>query len=692
MLQGSSGDYDRDLPRNSRWLDPYNVLQTNLQEIDVLMDVDAAADAAVDYGADTWLLNAGGIESFYPTDLPFQTRNPLLATRPSGDLFGDAVAAAKRRDLKIIARLDMSKVSTRIANEHPEWLFRSADGKPQVYNTLFSVCPSAEYYQSRTFDVLDEIIDRYDIDAVFFNWFNFNERDYDEVMHGPCHCDSCKTGFDRFSGGKELPADMKAETFGLWRQYVSATLGDLTARIANHVNAKERDIGVILRAGAPIVYLEANNAFRAMPGTELWPHATAEAVSAHISSRPESSVMVNCVAFIDSTYRMGSEQPEHFAQYVLQTMARGGNPSAYYMGAPGRLPMAWSISSGREVMRFRSSHTDLYRALRPAANIGLVRPDIASSAPNHWDALEEFRGVYLSLLEAHLPFDVIPIDQLGKLGANGGLDRYSLMILPDVGTLGRAAAAVDAFVHRGGNLIATGSSGLSRDGAIELQSSPARRTPLVVLSGTELRSTFVTDAAQPRMGEYHYEAPVLPVYGRYLPFDWKPEAEEVGFLLPQAPFAPPELAYGHTGSAHPDYVRGRYGGGAVTCIPWTIGRTYREFSKTDVRDHLLGIVRSLVIPDITGDLHENVELITGRSGHSTVIHVLNHTGARRRSYGPLVPVTGGWLRLTGRGHEKAVVETLVAGIELESRTLDDDLVIDLPPLELFEVVTVTPRS
>lgn len=402
--------------------------------------------------------------------------------------------------------------------------------------------------------------------------------------------------------------------------------------------------------------------------------------------------MVNCVAFIDSTYRMGSEQPEHFAQYVLQTMARGGNPSAYYMGAPGRLPMASSISAGREVMRFRSRHNDMYRKLRPTANIGLVRSDIASSAPNHWDALEEFRGVYQSLLEAHLPFDVIPVDQLGKLGAAGGLNQYSLLILPDVGTLGGAAAAVDEFVHGGGKIVATGSSGMSRDGVVELQSNPALRTLDSVLSGAELRSTFVTDVEQPRMNEFHYQAPVVPVYGRYHRFVWKPDAEKVGFLLPRAPFAPPELAYGHTGSAHPDYVRGNYGSGEYAYVPWTIGRTYREFGKTDVRDHLLGLVRSLASPEVTGDLHEGAELIAGRSGDSTVIHVLNHTGARRRSYGPHVPITGGRLRLAGRGREKVSVEALLAGLTLDAVAVNDDLVINLPPLELFEVITVTAQQ
>ena len=48
--------------------------------------------------------------------------------------------------------------------------------------------------------------------------------------------------------------------------------------------------------------------------------------------------------------------------------------------------------------------------------------------------------------------------------------------------------------------------------------------------------------------------------------------------------------------------------------------------------------------------------------------------------------------MAGRGREKVLVEALVAGLQLESRAVNDDLVIDLPPLELFEVLTVTTQG
>ncbi|NUU24933.1 MAG: hypothetical protein HOV68_26020, partial [Streptomycetaceae bacterium] len=354
------------------WQEPFTVFQTNLQEIDATMDVEAALDVIESHGADTWLVNAGGIVAFYPTDLPYQARNPFLADRPSGDLLGDAVTAAKRRGLRVIARLDLSKVTARVAAEHPDWLFTSATGRPQVYNALHSTCLSGAYYHERALDILDEILDRYPVDGFFFNWFNFNERDYSEVVHGVCHCGACVKRFAEFSDGRELPDTVESTALPLWQRYKDATMHELGAKYTEHLRRRDRDLALILSKGAPIAYHEGNNAFRHMQGRDFWPHATAEAVSAHVSAGPDSPLMLNAAAHIESTYRMGAEQPEHVAQYLVQAIARGGNPSTYILGAPGRLSMT-NVSVARHVTRFHREQRDLYAALRPAATIGLVR-------------------------------------------------------------------------------------------------------------------------------------------------------------------------------------------------------------------------------------------------------------------------------------------------------------------------------
>ncbi|NGY65274.1 hypothetical protein G7043_40905 [Lentzea sp. NEAU-D13] len=668
----------------SRWQHPFTVFQTNLQEIDATMDVEAALDVVEDHGADTWLVNAGGISAFYPTDLPYHARNPFLADRPSGDLLGDAVTAANRRGVRVLARLDLSKITAGIAAEHRDWLFVSATGKPQIYNALHSTCLSAEYYQERAFEIFDEILDRYPVDGFFFNWFNFNERDYSEVVHGVCHCACCVKRFAELSGGRELPDSQESPTFGLWRRYTETTKAELGRRYTDHLAARDRDLALVLNKGGSVGYQEGNNAFRHMAGKELWPHGTAEAVSAHVSGHAATPLIVNVPAHVDSTYRMAAEQPEHVAQHLLQAIARGGNPSTYILGAPGRLPMT-SVSQALHVTRFHRDHHTLYAALRPAATIGLVRPSFGRGGYSTFlKTVEEFRGVYQALQQKHLPFDVLPLGGL----TSTPLEHYQLVVLPGVGSLGPGAAQViDEFVARGGSLLSTGDSGFTADGGAELAASPALRRIGAEMSGKELWSTYATLDDQPRIDENAFDGSIVPIYGTGARCVWKPGTTKAGTILAQAPWGPPELSYGHTATGDPAVASAKHGSGTSSMITWTIGRTYREFAKTEVRDHLLRVLEPLAGVRVSAELPEQVELILGRDDDGYVAHLLNQTGARRRSFGPHVPITGGRLLIHGAtGHEQATA--LVAGRDLPVRQVEGTLVIDLPTVDLFEVVRV----
>ncbi|UGQ11410.1 beta-galactosidase trimerization domain-containing protein [Yinghuangia sp. ASG 101] len=677
-------------PPRSRWREPFTVFQTNLQEIDATMDVEAALDVIESHGADTWLLNAGGIVAFHPTDLAYQTRNPFLADRPSGDLVGDAVTAAQRRGVRVIARLDLSKVDARVAAAHPEWLFTSATGEPQVYNALFSTCPSGGYYQECALQILDEILDRYPVDGFFFNWFNFNERDYSEVVHGVCQCRSCVERFAEFSGGRDLPDSVDSPALPLWLRYKEATLAGLAREYTDHTAPRDRDLALILPRGGGIAYHEGNNAFRHMPGKELWPHAVAEAVSAHVASRPTSPLVLNAAAHIDATYRMGAEQPEHVAQYLLQAIARGGNPSTYVLGAPGRLPME-SVSTARSVTRFHREHRDLYAHLRPAATIGLVRPGMGRGGhATYLETLEEFRGIYAALQQKHLPFDVLPLGDLAAIAGAGALERYRLVVLPDVAAIGwEVARKLDEFVARGGNLLSTGDSGITADGGAETASCPARRRIGNALAGKEVWATYATLDAQPHTDEGRFAGSVVPVFGTNARYVWKPGSTKTGAIITQAPWGPPELAYGHTPGGDPAVASTRYGSGLSAMIPWTVGRTYHEFAKTEVRDHLLKVVEPLAGVRVTAELPEQVELVLGRDHEGYVVHLLNQTGARRRSFGPHVPIAHGRLVLRD-ATESTRADALVAARELATRRRGEALVVDLPVLDLFEVVRIRP--
>ncbi len=64
---------------------PIRLIQTNLREIDALMDVDAYMKSIEAASANVVLLNVGGIVANYPTKLPFHYKNTFM----KGDLVGE---------------------------------------------------------------------------------------------------------------------------------------------------------------------------------------------------------------------------------------------------------------------------------------------------------------------------------------------------------------------------------------------------------------------------------------------------------------------------------------------------------------------------------------------------------------------------------------------------------------------------
>src|SRR5215467_345510 len=96
--------------------------QINLNERDALSaDVGAWMDYWASLRVSTVLLNGGGIVAFYPTQVPYHHRSPFLGSR---DLFGEMVAAARRRGLHVVARMDPDLAYQDALDTHPEWFER----------------------------------------------------------------------------------------------------------------------------------------------------------------------------------------------------------------------------------------------------------------------------------------------------------------------------------------------------------------------------------------------------------------------------------------------------------------------------------------------------------------------------------------------------------------------------------------
>jgi hypothetical protein len=451
-----------------------------------------------------------------------------------------------------------------------------------------------------------------------------------------------------------------------------------------HIKERRPNVFLLGRT-ADVIFHEANNAL----GRQLWHHATSEEVSAPRAYRPDQPVLVNAVTFMDMPYRMAGEEPEHFAQYFIQTLSRGGNPSTYIMGTPGLIPYP-ALPVAGEITRFLRKWRHVYDGMRPCARTGLVRPKQNSrSADQHEQATAEFRGLYAALQEGHVPFDVVPQERIGDMELNGSLERYALLVLPDLGALAlESARSLDRFVAAGGRILATGSTGFAEDGANQMACLAAESRLAATTRADLLWSTYVAPEGS-IVAEHTYAGPIAPIYGAYHYCAWRTGAEQRLQMLARAPFGPPEKAYGHEPVDHPGYVLFRSGKGRSATVPWTIGRGYRDLGLTVERDLILSIVETLLGGDeaISAEVPEQVEVTVHKNDHRTIVHLVNMSGARPNGFGRPLPIRGGTLRIRDASHLRHAT-ALVAETACAVSREEDAISVTLPEFDRFEVIVI----
>lgn len=658
------------------WDRPFRTFQTNLREIDADLDVDGVLKFIVTFGADAWLLNTGGIISNYPSDLEFQTRNPVLAERSSGDLIGDAVTAAHAAGVKLLCRMDFSKVAGPVADAHPDWCFRGPDGRRQEYQGLVSVCPNGGYYQEAVVAVLDEITDRYDVDGFFFNWFSFNEVDYSRTYHGVCHCDACVAAYAAWGGGGgDLPNGRGDAEYPRWRVFAAERLEDLSRRFHDHLKARRPEVALFARQHSDVVFHEANNAV----GRDLWPTATSEEVSVARTHRPDAPVFVNAVAFVDMPYRLASEEPHTFVQYLVQAISRSANPSTYVMGTPDVIPYA-VLDEASTVVRFHREHDDVYTGLAPASTVGLVRPDpLRTDRTRAAAARAEYEGLFLAAQRRHVPVDVLAEEELLTVLARQ--NPYRVLVLGDLGELDPAlVSALEVFTAAGGRLLLTGSTGVSGAGQQVVRAGVAEVSG-VVDDVESLRNSYSVDPADVDVAAGALRGRPMAIFGALQRVVARPEVQVRHRYLAPAPFGPPEKCYGNVLSSEATTLRAD----GVTTIPWTVGRAYREVELAVLADHVETEVRHLLGADrqVEVDLPDAVEVSVARTAARTVVHLVNLSGAGRRNFGPPVP-TSGVVRIPGLSAGSRV-RALVSGVEVvaDGNPLTPVPVIDLGAFEVL---------
>ena len=356
------------------WLDePIRFVQTNLSETDSTVDPQALVAAVAEFPANTFLVNMGGIVAQYPTRAAFHYPSAFL---PAGrDLFGEVLKAAHARRIRVVGRFDLSKTQKPVFDAHPEWFFKRSGGEPAIYNGLYSTCINGGYYRTHALTILEEALERYEVDGLFFNMFGNPSADYSGRPMGPCQCDACQVRYQA-RHGRRVPIDADAD----YRAFMADSAREVAAAIADLIHRTRPHAAFLtyIKDHTDGIMSESNTAVgRPLP---LWPYSASDNVNRARNSEPGKMAVNLSMSFVDYPWRYVHVPQAETALRLYQNMAHGGPPAFAMVGTTNQLDRHGLIAA-RPVFRWHAEHEELYvgqpeRRARPAAGDG--RPGVVS--------------------------------------------------------------------------------------------------------------------------------------------------------------------------------------------------------------------------------------------------------------------------------------------------------------------------
>lgn len=547
------------------WLENrLRMIQNNLRDIDADMDVEQWFREIQASYCNCVMVGAGGISSFFPSELSFQTPSLYLKR----DLLGEIVKICHQNGVKVIARFDFSKTHQRLLAEHPEWFYVSQDGAHLHYNDTAATCVCGAYQQEKSIEILREALQKYPVDGIFFNMFGFQTSDYSNVEHGICNCESCKHAYRAFSG-KELPkgdAWKHDETYAAFKEKV---VSDLLTRIRQAVKHISPQTAVCTyHHNVDVIREESNSAVdRPLP---FFLYSASENCGTAAFSWAGEKTMLNCaINAVDIFYRFQGVSPEMTKLRLYQNMAAGSQLDFCIIGNFADYPDRLGVEAMREVFGFHARNEELYGHLQSYARVLLYRPDKKD---------KEYLGWYNLLKEAHVQFD--------------SLDHFAAQAHPDK-TMGHDVLIVPAPQKVPKELIRSARqnglcvlySALVDDSASEAVSELDAE---YLYTQTNTRASYVSTADKERFPSFPERDWVL-VDREFGVF----RAQNGGLnLVHAAMFGPPERCFGHQLGEEKGLLFSP--DGMTAAFTFRIGQLYRDYGYADHKQIALDVLRAFV--------------------------------------------------------------------------------------------------
>ncbi len=657
--------------------------------------------------ADATILNAGGCVAFYPTEIPLHYRSKWLGKM---DTFGDIAKGVRKMGLNLVARTDSHACHQDVHDAHPDWLAVDEKGNMRRHASdpdFWITCALGPYNFEFMTRVHEEIMTKYTPDGIFTNRW---------AGSGMCYCEHCRSNFHEFSGldlpRTSNPQDPARRQYIVWHQ---ARLFELWHLWNDKIQAINPNASYLANGGggalsdldmktfgelAPMALADRQSRRGLMP-----PWAAGRAAKEFRSTMFNKAIGGISSVGLDDDHRWKDsvQSGAEIKMWIANGLAQGFRPTFTKFNAKP-FDRRW-MPVVAEMFQWHYANEKYFRNEASLARVGLVYSQQTAAFYGGPEAVSKVEdatlGFYHALIEARIPFEMVH-DRL--LDADH-VSQFRTLILPNIAALSLdQCSQIEDFVKRGGGVVATYETSLYDEWG-----APRKDFGLASLFGASyagkkegpMLNSYLDLKKSDQDANYH---PLLAGFedaGRIINGVNRLQVQPVGgaafsplAVVPPYPDLPMEECFPkpaklqESGVFIQEVERGR-----VIYFPWDIDRTFWEVLNVDHGKLLRNAVQWATNEPSPLSVEGKgvLDLSIWRQKDSLTVHLVNLTNPMMMK-GPLrevIPLSGQKVHIRVSGDRRiAKAHLLVAGNEAQFRQENGAIVVDVPVIDIHEVVAL----
>jgi Hypothetical glycosyl hydrolase 6/Beta-galactosidase trimerisation domain len=622
LMAGSFVEAAGDVPWHQKL---HRVGQLNMTERDMIdLDIPQWADYWASAKVDAVLVSVTGILAYYPSKVPFHRHGQFLGNR---DFFGECCAAAKKRGIRVIARMSPDLNWEDAVQAHPEWFERNAQGEVVHHNEdrrLFRTCMFTTYYTEYMTAIMREVNQAYDVDGHYTNG-------WPPIGRLPvCYCEQCK----RLArpGTVEYWEQFTQRVIYLWKLYEGIAKEKkpdslFYANLGGNVRATPN----LKQLAEVCQWFNCDNQGRGGDDTPIWGCAQQGRVCYSVMKGRTTTNVTGGWSTGGVRWRNAAKAPAEDTMWFDETVASG--MVIWYSFIGGQTGMGedhrWEAPA-RDYFNWLAKHDRHFANKRTIANLGVVygqRTHLFYKAPGNFSTQQYIDGLYYALLEGRFLFDFVHEEDLGA----ENLRKYRALILPNTALLSdEQCRQLKSYVDSGGSLIATFETGMY-DERNRKRSEFGLADVFGIQKAGEIQGTL-GNAFYARIEKQH------EILKGFTDTNWIPGAEyrvpvkpvesPILTVVPGYVAYPPELSYPpvpHT--SEPAVVVREKGRSRLIYFPGDVERTLWRSGHTDISRLLQNSVRWVLHDECPVSIVGSgvLEAFAWETEPGYAVHLLNYT-------------------------------------------------------------------